>query len=199
MRRLAIADGASATRRGRLLILGTGLPLAYADTETPNADASQDNRDRANDERDIKRDQADIRADQKDLKRDQADLRADRQDLRADRQDLRNDRLDMRNDRGDLRSDRQDLRADNNVGNHTANQRTLGEASQAGPRAQTVVDQRNEVRDIHAGTSARRSDTIGTSGRHPDMTAAVLAKSSAGTNGKPPTPQHTHAWYHIWW
>ena len=105
----------------------------------------------------------------------------------------------MRNDRGDLRSDRQDLHADNNVGNHAANQRSMSDASQTQPRAQTVVDQRNEARNMHAATSAQRTDTIGTAGRHPDMTADALAKSNAGTNGKPPTPQHTHAWYHIWW
>jgi len=75
----------------------------------------------------------------------------------------------------------------------------MSDASQTQPRAQTVVDQRNEARNMHAATSAQRTDTVGTAGRHPDMTADALAKSNAGTNGKPPTPQHTHAWYHIWW
>jgi hypothetical protein len=105
----------------------------------------------------------------------------------------------VRNDRRDLRSDRDDLRADNNIGNHTAAQRTAGENLQSRPRPQTVVDERNEVRGMHATTSAQRSNTIGTNGRRPGMSAADLAKNNAGTNGKPPTPQHTRAWYHIWW
>jgi len=191
------------------------------DNQQHNTDRSADQRDRVEDRRDIKRDQADIRADQKDLQRDRADLRADRQDLRrdnggaedqrdirrdradirADQKGLERDRADLRADRQDLRADRQDLRAGNNVGNRAAaGQRTVGQTSQGQPRAQTIVDERNEVRDSHAAASARRADANGNASRRPDMTAAGLAKNAGANNRKPPsTTQHMRAWYHYWW
>jgi hypothetical protein len=188
-------------------ILGAALPQAYADNDQPNAAApnaatNEVNRDRANDERNIARDQADIRADQNDLRRDQADLHTDMRgdDVRGDRLDVRNDRRDFRsNAQGDMRSDRQELRANNNVGNRAASQHSGG-ISQGQPRAQTIVDERNQVRDMHAAPGAPRSDMARNASRRPDMTASELAKNAgANTNRKPPTTQNMRAWYHIWW
>jgi len=147
-------------------------------------------RDGMKDQRDIARDRTDIQADKADLKEDQADLRADRQDLRSD---LRNHGQD------DMRSN-QDLRVNNNFNDRgVAGHRPIGEMLQ-GPRAQTVVDERNRFHDMHAAGSASRPDTA-RNWRQPGMSAADVAKNAgANTNRKPPTAaQHTRAWYHIWW
>jgi hypothetical protein len=76
-----------------------------------------------------------------------------------------------------------------------------GEMSQGQPRAQTIVDERNQFRDMHAAPSAPRSDTTKDVSRRPGMTASELAKNAgANTNRKPPTTsQNMRAWYHIWW
>lgn len=209
-------------------ILGTALPLAYADGNQPAAAPGYQNQQQAVDaqggssqaaaERDWqtantgssagRADVANDQAERKDVQRDRADTRADDRDLRTDRRDVRDDvradRQDLRNDRHDFRTAQQGDFRSAQRGDLRSDRHDQGLAKNGNERLTSVMSERMDAHDVDArrvDANARRADIADQSAwRRSELTATTLANNAAENSRKPPSTQDVHkAWYHYFW